>query len=195
MLEDKRRRSSELQEQLYQIDRRENEQRFFSLIKQETQIIREEKELSTEFETLDKTEREVFTSLSNAVRDSHEKEKSQSEYTKYWGIILSIVGTIVGAVISTIISTVRNRQIVGGMEKKLENILIEQKVQLEQALKPNKALVTLDKDTALNFKEMRNVIVNSQEEILNTYYKELRTTIYITCTVMFVIGVICRSIW
>lgn len=193
MLEDKRRRSSELQEQLYQIDRRENEQRFFSLIKQETQIIREEKELSTEFETLDKTEREIFTSLSNAVRDSHEKEKAQSEYTKYWGIILSIVGTIVGAVISTIISTIRNRQIVGGMELKLERILAEQKLQLEHALKPKPPLVALDKDRFPNLKEIHNVIFNTQEEILNTHYNKLRSTVYVSCAIMFVIGVLCRS--
>lgn len=91
------------------------------LTQKEAELIKNERELTAQFEELDKEERELFSTLCNTIRDSHEKEKAQSEYTKYWGIILSIVGTIVGAVISTIISTIRNRQIIVGINKNVED--------------------------------------------------------------------------
>ena len=61
---------------------------------QEHQILKEEKSLLSEFERLEKRERECFSLLSAAVRDSHEKERAQAEKTKYWSVLGSIIVSV-----------------------------------------------------------------------------------------------------
>lgn len=125
LLVEVRKRSAELQEQLQKVQRWQNPEIFLDLTREETLVMKTEKELGAKFDILDKAEREIFTALSNAVRDSHEKEKAQSEYTKYWGIILSIAGTLVGTLLSTIISTMRNRQLVNGINAGVEQKFVQ----------------------------------------------------------------------
>ena len=72
------------------------------LVTQEHQVLKEEKQLQEEFKQFEKTERECFSSLSNAVRDSHEKERAQAEKTKYWSVLGSILGTCIGIFGTTI---------------------------------------------------------------------------------------------
>lgn len=50
--------------------------------------------MNAQFQECDRAEREIFTAFTNAVRDSHEKQRAQVEYTKYFGIILSIIGSL-----------------------------------------------------------------------------------------------------
>ena len=69
---------------------------------QEHKILKQERDLLTSFQHMEKSEREGFTGLSNAVRDSHEKERAQAEKTKYWSVIGSVVGTCLGIVGTTI---------------------------------------------------------------------------------------------
>ena len=59
-----------------------------------------------QYQFYEKGERECFSTLSNAVRDSHEKERAQAEKTKYWSILGSILGTCLG-ILGT---TINNRQ-------------------------------------------------------------------------------------
>ena len=53
---------------------------------QEHQILKEERILSEQLSSLEKTERTKFSHLSTALRDSHEKERAQAEKTKYWSV-------------------------------------------------------------------------------------------------------------
>jgi hypothetical protein len=46
--------------------------------------LKEERLLTECLHGLEKAERIRFSELSNAVRDSHEKERAQAEKTKYW---------------------------------------------------------------------------------------------------------------
>jgi hypothetical protein len=55
-----------------------------------------------QYQFYEKGERECFSLLSNAVRDSHEKERAQAEKTKYWSILGSILGTCIGILGTTI---------------------------------------------------------------------------------------------
>ncbi len=55
-----------------------------------------------QYQFYEKGERECFSALSNAVRDSHEKERAQAEKTKYWSILGSILGTCLGILGTTI---------------------------------------------------------------------------------------------
>ena len=64
--------------------------------------MKEERTHLEEFKFYEKAEREFFSALSNAVRDSHEKERAQAEKTKYWSVLGSIIGTCLGILGTTI---------------------------------------------------------------------------------------------
>ncbi|RUS77077.1 hypothetical protein EGW08_015160 [Elysia chlorotica] len=78
--------------------------RYIDLVKREHEALLVEKDMVTKIKALDKAERDFFALLSAALRESHEKERSRAERTKYW----SITGSIIGAIIGIIGSTVNN---------------------------------------------------------------------------------------
>lgn len=65
-------------------------------------VLREETELGKLFLNYDRQERDIFTAYTNAVRDSHEKQKWQLEYTKYLGYTLSIIGSLLAYLYATL---------------------------------------------------------------------------------------------
>lgn len=72
------------------------EDKYLSLITEEHNVLKEERALMEAFQNTEKRERLCFSKLSNAVRDSHEKERAQAEKTKYWSVIGSVIGTLLG---------------------------------------------------------------------------------------------------
>jgi DNA-binding HxlR family transcriptional regulator len=87
------------------------EDRYLVLVTQEHQVLKEEKNIKEEFKFFEKSEREYFSSLSNAVRDSHEKERAQAEKTKYWSVLGSIIGTCIGILGTTINNRMRMNEL------------------------------------------------------------------------------------
>jgi len=87
------------------------EDRYLVLVTQEHQVLKDEKHLQEEFKQFEKTERECFSALSNAVRDSHEKERAQAEKTKYWSVLGSILGTCIGIFGTTINNRMRMNEL------------------------------------------------------------------------------------
>merc|ERR1719348_1721325 len=87
------------------------EDRYLVLVTQEHQVLKDEKQNQEEFKQFEKTERECFSALSNAVRDSHEKERSQAEKTKYWSVLGSILGTCIGIFGTTINNRMRMNEL------------------------------------------------------------------------------------
>lgn len=87
------------------------EDRYVQLITQEHQILKEERKLMAEFQQLEREEREYFSMLSSAVKESHEQERAQAEKTKYWSIIGSIIGTVIGVVGSSINNRLKMREL------------------------------------------------------------------------------------
>ena len=63
------------------------------------------------FQSHERRERECFSALSNAVRDSHEQERAQAEKTKYWSVLGSILGTCLGIFGTTINNRMRMREL------------------------------------------------------------------------------------
>merc|ERR1719481_624693 len=78
------------------------EDRYLVLVTQEHQVLKEELNLTEDFKSYEKAEREGFSLLSSTVRDSHEKERAQAEKTKYWSVIGSVIGTCIGIFGTTI---------------------------------------------------------------------------------------------
>ena len=75
------------------------------------QVLKDEKQFQDEFKHYEKIERECFSALSNAVRDSHEKERAQAEKTKYWSVLGSIIGTCLGILGTTINNRMRMNEL------------------------------------------------------------------------------------
>lgn len=76
-----------------------------------------EQSVSRTFQDCDKTEREIFTAFTNAIRDSHEKQRTQMEYTKYFGLMLGIAGSF----LTFVYSTLRKHDLKMFIEKQLRN--------------------------------------------------------------------------
>ncbi|XP_022081246.1 coiled-coil domain-containing protein 51-like [Acanthaster planci] len=94
--------------------------KFLEYATEEHLAIQKERKMEENHDLLEDVERSTFAKLSTAVRESHEKQRSQEERTKYWGIIGSIVGTIIGLLGSTAINQKRMwelRTMVGDLQK------------------------------------------------------------------------------
>lgn len=87
------------------------EERYLQLITQEHNILKKEKQVLEEFTLSEREERDCFTALSSAVKESHEKERAQAERTKYWSVIGSIIGTVIGVAGSSINNEFKMREL------------------------------------------------------------------------------------
>ena len=94
--------------------------KFLEYATEEHLMIQTERKIEEEHDAIEDIERSTFARLSAAVRESHEKQRSQEERTKYWGIIGSIAGTIIGLLGSTVINQKRMHELrvmVGDLQK------------------------------------------------------------------------------
>jgi len=71
---------------------------YFNLFKNEHDLVKKEKLAQLELKKQDEIERQLFSSLQLALRESQEKEKMRVEKTKYWSIIGSIIGALAGMI-------------------------------------------------------------------------------------------------
>jgi len=85
--------------------------KYLDLVTQEHQVLKEEKALVEQLANRERIEREAFSKLSRAVRDSHESERSQAEKTKYWSVLGSVIGTCLGILGTTINNRLRMREL------------------------------------------------------------------------------------
>lgn len=74
------------------------------------------------FTNCDREEREIFTAFTNAIRDSHEKQRAQLEYTKYLGLVLSIAGSF----LAFMYSSLKKNDLKHCIEENLRNMQPEQ---------------------------------------------------------------------
>lgn len=95
--------------------------RYLDLVRNEHAVIREENEVVNKIRNLEKAERETFTHLSSALRDSHEKERARAEKTKYWSIIGSIIGAMIGIIGSTVNNYLKMKEMRGLVASAGEN--------------------------------------------------------------------------
>ena len=89
------------------------DERYLKLLTQEHTIIKEETVLATQLENFEEEEKLLFSELSSAVRESHEKERARSDRTKYWSIIGSAIGAMIGILGTSINNYLRMRELRG----------------------------------------------------------------------------------
>lgn len=161
-LSEVRQKSMELQDEVHKVKRQDDLERFLDLMKRETEVLKLEKSISKTFQDYDQTERELFTAFTDSIRDSHEKQRAQMEYTKYFGIVLSITGSFLAFVYSTL----RKEQLKSIIDERLQTlnssdnqIFISELVQsnkrvIEEIVANKKALNELEKVVNYNFANM-----------------------------------------
>ncbi|KAF5284156.1 hypothetical protein FQR65_LT00156 [Abscondita terminalis] len=109
-------RSNELQDVLYKINKHEDSQRYLNLTREKIEILKNEIDVSNKFKNCEHEERETFTAYTNAIKDSHEMQRAQYEYNKYFGIILSIFGSFCVFCYSTL----RKRDVENCIDERLD---------------------------------------------------------------------------
>ena len=87
------------------------EEKYFTLMKEEIDTLKEEEKMMNELKHKEELERTYFTSLQSAFRESHEKERSRTERTKYWSITGSIIGVMLGACGTSLNNYLRMREL------------------------------------------------------------------------------------
>lgn len=76
--------------------------KYLILCTEEHKLIVQERALRALFADAEREERELFATMSAAVKLGHERERAHAERNKYWYIIASIFGTVLGIAGSTI---------------------------------------------------------------------------------------------
>ncbi|XP_041970168.1 mitochondrial potassium channel-like [Aricia agestis] len=78
------------------------DEKYLQLCTEEHKLIIQERALRTLFSDAEREERELFATMSAAVKLGHERERAHAERNKYWYIVASILGTVLGIAGSTI---------------------------------------------------------------------------------------------
>jgi len=87
------------------------EERYLTLLTEEYEVLREEKQIGAALIDAEQTERFNFAALSSAVRESHERERARAERTKYWSIIGSAIGATIGIIGTSVNNYRRTREL------------------------------------------------------------------------------------
>lgn len=163
------------------------EDRYVALITEEHKLLKQERLVVDEFKRFEREEREHFSALSSAVKESHEKERAQAERTKYWSIIGSILGTIIGIIGSSINNELKMKELrkllkestlsTSTSNTEIPEILLKHDQKLKTLTKEinassqqnyevvsrlNNVISTLESDTKLDAKNVLNALSQHQ---------------------------------
>ncbi|XP_026739637.1 coiled-coil domain-containing protein 51-like isoform X2 [Trichoplusia ni] len=78
------------------------DEKYLHLCTEEHKLIIQERALRALFGDAEREERELFATMSAAVKLGHERERAHAERNKYWYIVASIFGTVLGIAGSSI---------------------------------------------------------------------------------------------
>lgn len=135
------------------------EDRYVLLITQEHKVLKDERRLADQFNRCEQEERENFSTLSSAVKESHEKERIQAERTKYWSIIGSIIGTMIGIGGSSINNEFKMRELRKLVKESAQATILSR----QEAEVPKDLIMITD-----NVRELSRQLVQEQANILDS---------------------------
>lgn len=123
------------------------------------------------FRSLEKDERDYFSALSLAVRESHEEERTQAERTKYWSVIGSVCGAIIGIFGTTLNNRMRMkelRQLVTDATDTKDNsvLLAEQQTKMEGFLADVKKMLSKEEEKRMTVLNPTNQIASPEIEAM-----------------------------
>lgn len=130
------------------------------------QVLKLEDKVRRTFDDYDRTEREFFTAFCNAIRDSHEKQRAQMEYTRYFGLILGIAGSF----LTFVYSTVRKYDLKKCITENMQNINLTQTID-------NSLLKQIDISNEETKKEIAN-LSQQVNELVSKYNKDTEIQLY-----------------
>ncbi|KPJ18405.1 Coiled-coil domain-containing protein 51 [Papilio machaon] len=95
------------------------DEKYLQLCTEEHKLIIQERALRTLFSDAEREERELFATMSAAVKLGHERERAHAERNKYWYIVASIFGTVLGIAGSTINNRLKMAEFRDMMEQQM----------------------------------------------------------------------------
>ncbi|XP_019875781.1 keratin, type II cytoskeletal 1 isoform X2 [Aethina tumida] len=116
-LNDARVSRSDIHDEMTKIDKDVDFHKYIELRNQETEILKVIQMLTKTYNQYDGTEKELFTSLTSAIRDSNEQQRLQMEHSKYIGLILSIASSF----LTFFFATLRKEDLKRYMDKTLNS--------------------------------------------------------------------------
>lgn len=126
--------------------------------------LQEDKRLRVAHLHAEDSERESFSLLSAAVRESHEKERARAERTKNWSLVGSVLGALIGVAGSTYVNRVRLQE--------LKAVLLEAQkgpASLQQALRDQASSYSLQqKDLHDLMVDLRGLVQAGSEQSSGT---------------------------
>lgn len=93
--------------------------KYLQLCTEEHKLIIQERALRSLFSDAEREERELFATMSAAVKLGHERERAHAERNKYWYIVASILGTLLGIGGSTINNRLKMAEFRDMMEQQM----------------------------------------------------------------------------
>ncbi|KAL4711274.1 hypothetical protein ACJJTC_019115 [Scirpophaga incertulas] len=93
--------------------------KYLQLCTEEHKLIIQERSLRSHFADAEREERELFATMSAAVKLGHERERAHAERNKYWYIVASIFGTVLGIAGSTINNRLKMAEFRDMMEQQM----------------------------------------------------------------------------
>ncbi|XP_028165517.1 uncharacterized protein LOC114356503 isoform X1 [Ostrinia furnacalis] len=93
--------------------------KYLQLCTEEHKLILQERALRALFSDAEREERELFATMSAAVKLGHERERAHAERNKYWYIVASIFGTVLGIAGSTINNRLKMAEFRDMMEQQM----------------------------------------------------------------------------
>ncbi|XP_050358597.1 mitochondrial potassium channel-like [Nymphalis io] len=95
------------------------DEKYLQLCTEEHKLIIQERAVRTLFSEAEREERELFATMSSAVKLGHERERAHAERNKYWYIVASILGTLLGIAGSTVNNRLKMAEFRDMMEQQM----------------------------------------------------------------------------
>ncbi|RVE54415.1 hypothetical protein evm_000900 [Chilo suppressalis] len=172
------------------------DEKYLQLCTEEHKLIQQERMLRSLFSEAEREERELFATMSAAVKLGHERERAHAERNKYWYIVASIFGTVLGIAGSTINNHLKMAEFRDMMEQQMArsasvlytiaggstnrtDIADAMKTEFEyqEQLAQNLKLMKENIDYLVNKQASLIDHINHQEQRVETQLRELRRII------------------
>ncbi|XP_017781267.1 PREDICTED: uncharacterized protein LOC108566074 [Nicrophorus vespilloides] len=163
-------KSHVIQDDLQKTNRQNNFEKYMKLLREETENMKTEQELTKLLNDQERCERDVCSAFTSAIHNAHEKQRAQIENTKYFGILISFTGSFLTFLYSSIRSDDIKKVIKKNMTIELEPIVRRLEENIEK-MEVNSNKVTIMGNKAQDdFKKLSDTVkayTSNTKEVLD----------------------------